>query len=103
MRVSFVALFASLALVGCTADDLRLSGRACPCLDDWVLQDGPNALASFAPITFRADGAYRTYQVPLSELGKTFASYDGVLDGFTIGGEWGNGATIRLDSVFVRW
>jgi hypothetical protein len=67
------------------------------------IQDGPDDLAVFAPVTFRADGAYRTHQIPLEAFGKSYASYAEVFEGVTIGGQWGDGATVRVDSIYIRW
>jgi hypothetical protein len=62
-------------------------------------------------LTFRADGAYRRYQLPLDEFVDyfdpgtrlTFEAMQGTLDEFHVGARYATGATIHVDQVRILW
>ncbi|MBV1857786.1 MAG: hypothetical protein KUG77_05185 [Nannocystaceae bacterium] len=54
-------------------------------------------------ITVRADGGYRRYQIPLSQMGLTAEAFDGVVRGIRLGSTWHDGVVVRLDEVRLRW
>ena len=62
---------------------------------------------SFEPITYRADGNYRKYQIRLKELqrnGDTITPAQLTSPWtFGVGGERSDGSTVRLDEVRIRW
>lgn len=70
---------------------------------DLSVEVGDRGWTGFRAITFRADGEYRRYQIPLSALGLDARTFDGVLTGFRVGSTWPAEALIRLDEVRVRW
>lgn len=57
------------------------------------------------PITFRADGAYRVYQLKFDAIGIRYEDIIrvGGLESFMVGSAWGNGATVHFDEVRIRW
>lgn len=60
------------------------------------------------PYSFRADGAYRLYQVPLTALTDQGNPLDtdtlaAPVDQFFVGGSLPDGARVFLDSIYVRW
>ncbi len=54
-------------------------------------------------ITLRADGAYRRYQIPLSQMGLTPETFDGFVGGVRVGSQWRHGSVVRFDEVRLRW
>jgi len=66
-------------------------------------------LYAIEPYTFRADGAYRTLQLPLRALGygKPPLTYQVLatrgIAGFWVGGWWSVGSWVRVDEVVIRW
>jgi hypothetical protein len=62
-------------------------------------------LKSFPRLTYRSDGAYRRYQIKLSEFGAGlgYEDFEGSLDGFRVGTQWAHGALVRVDEVRIRW
>jgi hypothetical protein len=54
-------------------------------------------------VTLRADGSYRRYQIPLTQLGLRADTFDGTVTGFRVGSRWQNGTRIRFDEVRIRW
>lgn len=62
---------------------------------------------SIQPISFRADGQYRVYQLKLSEFADGTNSLEvddmGKLSSFSVGGRLPEGSVQRLDNVRIRW
>ncbi|MGH1344258.1 MAG: hypothetical protein ACRBN8_22055 [Nannocystales bacterium] len=54
-------------------------------------------------VTLRADGEYRRYQIPLTQIWATHEEFDGVIQGVRVGSQWRRGAVIRIDQISVRW
>lgn len=53
-------------------------------------------------VTIRADGAYRLYQIPLTQLGLDVDTFTGV-QGFRVGSMWRHAARVRFDEIRLRW
>lgn len=55
-------------------------------------------------ITIRSDDAYRTYEIPLSALpGMTWDESQRGLREVGVGGNWSEGAIVRVDEARLRW
>ncbi len=54
-------------------------------------------------LTLRADGTYRRYEIPLTQLGLTPETFDGIVTGFRVGSTFPDATTVRFDEVRIRW
>ncbi|MEZ4226307.1 MAG: hypothetical protein R3B13_35505 [Polyangiaceae bacterium] len=75
-----------------------------------LVLSGPGGAFSTEPVTYRADGKYRVYQIALRalhdanrQLTHADLSTAGELTGFAMGGVLPQGSVQRLDGVRVRW
>ena len=60
-----------------------------------------------APLTYRADGQYRRFQIPLDQMsymGTPMTHGDlGTLTSWRVGAQWTHDGVVRLDEIRVRW
>lgn len=57
----------------------------------------------YGGLTIRADGEYRRYQIPLTELGLSHRALASVVQGVRVGSTWQHGSVIRVDEAWIRW
>lgn len=67
------------------------------------IQGSDDVWHSVKALTIRADGAYRRYEIPLTQLGLTSDTFDGVVAGFRVGSTFPDATTVRFDEVRIRW
>lgn len=65
--------------------------------------DAGDAIWKYDGLTIRADGEYRRYQIPLTELGLSHEAFASLAQGIRVGSTWSHGSTIRVDEAWIRW
>jgi hypothetical protein len=62
---------------------------------------------TFAPLTHRADGSYRRFQIPLDQMSymDTPMTHSdlGTLTSWRVGAQWTHDGVVRVDEIRVRW
>jgi hypothetical protein len=75
----------------------------------WLMLSGNQDIWKLEPIVARADGQYRTYQIPLRALDQSgtllsFAKFDSSgIAGFNFGGSFVGGKRVRVDEASIKW
>lgn len=67
------------------------------------IQSAGDSWHNYKGMTLRADGTYRRYEIPLTQLGLTADTFDGTVTGFRVGSTFPDATTVRFDEVRIRW